>query len=82
MRIYAPALAPSLPPVLLRRRLHLYAIGPLILPLHNRANKGGHPAQCLPTRRSIEIELIFMRKRRAVAGREAWSGFGVITQIS
>jgi hypothetical protein len=42
----------------------------LILPLHNRASKGEHPAKCFLTRRNVEIELIFMRKRRAVFSRK------------
>lgn len=42
----------------------------LILPLHNRAGKGEHPAKCFLTCRNVEIELIFMRQRRAVFSRE------------
>jgi hypothetical protein len=42
----------------------------LILPMHNRTDKGKRPAKCFLTRRIIEIELIFMRKRRAVISRE------------
>src|SRR5262249_14447514 len=41
-----------------------------LLGLDNCSDKGEHPFKCLLAGRDVEVELIFVGKRRAVIGRE------------